>query len=82
MELPVRKLLLGADAAKVANPDAMADTHSIDFFVQFRARIPTAERAHEVHAGAGFPDAATGPLRAWPMPRCDAAYAGTWRRWT
>ena len=42
MELPVRKLLLGADAAKVASPDAMANPHSIDFFVQFRARIPTA----------------------------------------
>ncbi len=40
MELPVRKLLLGADAAKVASPDAMANPQSIDFFVDFRAQIP------------------------------------------
>lgn len=42
MELPVRKLLLGADAAKVASPDAMANPQSIDFFVDFRAQIPQA----------------------------------------
>ena len=42
MELPVRKLLLGADAAKVASPDAMANPQSIDFFIDFRAQIPQA----------------------------------------
>ncbi len=45
MELPVKKLLLGADPAKVLNRDAMANAHSIDWFVDF-AR----ERAR--HAGA------------------------------
>ena len=40
MEVPVRKLLLGADAAKVASPDAMANPSSIDFFIQFREQIP------------------------------------------
>lgn len=42
MELPVRKLLLGAEPAKVASPDAMANPRSIDFFVQYRARVPLA----------------------------------------
>jgi len=42
MELPVRKLLLGADVQKVASPDAMANPDSIDFFVRYRAQIPQA----------------------------------------
>ncbi len=45
MELPVRKLLLGADPAKVASPDAMANPRSIDFFVQYR--VPGAAGAGE-----------------------------------
>jgi acetoacetyl-CoA synthetase len=32
MEVPVRKLLLGALAEKVASPDAMANPKSIAFF--------------------------------------------------
>ncbi|MBU4518542.1 MAG: acetoacetate--CoA ligase, partial [Gammaproteobacteria bacterium] len=32
MEVPVRKLLLGAEAEKVASPDAMANPKSISFF--------------------------------------------------
>jgi acetoacetyl-CoA synthetase len=32
MEVPVRKLLLGAMAEKVASPDAMANPKSIEFF--------------------------------------------------
>lgn len=42
MEVPVRKLLLGADAAKVASPDAMVNPSSIDFFIQFREQVPQA----------------------------------------
>ena len=38
MELPIRKLLLGADAASVANPEAMANPDSMAFFVDFAAR--------------------------------------------
>jgi acetoacetyl-CoA synthetase len=34
MEVPVRKLLLGASPEKVASPDAMANPASLDFFVQ------------------------------------------------
>jgi acetoacetyl-CoA synthetase len=34
MEVPVRKLLLGADPDKVASPDAMANPKSIAFFVR------------------------------------------------
>ena len=35
MELPVKKLLLGADPAKVLNRDAMANAQCIDWFVAF-----------------------------------------------
>ncbi|WP_025917840.1 acetoacetate--CoA ligase [Herminiimonas sp. CN] len=35
MEVPVRKLLLGAEAAKVASPDAMQNPASLDFFVEY-----------------------------------------------
>lgn len=34
MEVPVRKLLLGAPAEKVASPDAMANPGSLEFFVR------------------------------------------------
>jgi acetoacetyl-CoA synthetase len=37
MEVPVRKLLLGADAHKVASPDAMANPASLEFFVRLSA---------------------------------------------
>jgi acetoacetyl-CoA synthetase len=37
MEVPVRKLLLGAPVDKVASPDAMADPSSLDFFVRLAA---------------------------------------------
>ncbi|MDB5942455.1 MAG: acetoacetate--CoA ligase [Ramlibacter sp.] len=39
MEVPVRKLLLGADAHKVASPDAMANPCSLDFFVKLAAKL-------------------------------------------
>ena len=35
LELPVKKLLLGADPAKVLNRDAMANAASVDWFVAF-----------------------------------------------
>jgi acetoacetyl-CoA synthetase len=39
MELPVKKLLLGADPAKVMNRDAMANADCVAWFVAFaRAR--------------------------------------------
>src|SRR5690606_3671566 len=44
MELPVRKLLLGADAASVANPEAMANPGSIAFFVDYAARRAATSR--------------------------------------
>jgi acetoacetyl-CoA synthetase len=34
MELPVKKLLMGADPAQVMNRDAMANAASVDWFVQ------------------------------------------------
>lgn len=38
MELPVKKLLMGADPARVLNRDAMANADSVDWFVDFAAR--------------------------------------------
>jgi acetoacetyl-CoA synthetase len=38
MELPVKKLLLGAEPAQVLNRDAMANADSIDWFVEFARR--------------------------------------------
>ena len=39
MEVPVRKLLLGAAPAKVASPDAMANPASLDFFVRLAREL-------------------------------------------
>jgi acetoacetyl-CoA synthetase len=39
MELPVRKLLLGIEANKVASPDAMANPSSLDFFVRLAQQL-------------------------------------------
>lgn len=39
MEVPVRKLLLGADPAKVASPDAMQNPASLAFFVRYAAEL-------------------------------------------
>ena len=39
MEVPVRKLLLGADPAKVANPDTMANPESIAFFLELARQL-------------------------------------------
>ncbi|MGM9487907.1 acetoacetate--CoA ligase [Ideonella sp. YS5] len=38
MELPVKKLLMGADPAKVMNRDAMANGEAVQWFVDFAAR--------------------------------------------
>jgi acetoacetyl-CoA synthetase len=38
MELPVKKLLLGADPARVLNRDAMTNAASIDWFLAFAAQ--------------------------------------------
>ncbi len=48
MELPVKKLLLGADARQVLNPDAMANADSVAWFValaQQRAAAAAADRS-------------------------------------
>jgi acetoacetyl-CoA synthetase len=39
MEVPVRKLLLGADPAKVTNPDTMSNPASIGFFIGLATRL-------------------------------------------
>lgn len=43
MEVPVRKLLLGADPVKVASPDAMQNPGSLDFFVEYAKTIERPE---------------------------------------
>jgi acetoacetyl-CoA synthetase len=48
MELPVKKLLLGADASKVMNRDAMANADCISWFVDYAERL----RAKTKPAGA------------------------------
>jgi acetoacetyl-CoA synthetase len=45
MEVPVRKLLLGADAHKVASPDAMANPASLEFFVALASTLNPSSRA-------------------------------------
>ncbi|MGJ7506010.1 acetoacetate--CoA ligase [Variovorax sp. GT1P44] len=40
MEVPVRKLLLGAPVEKVASPDAMLNPGSLGFFVDYAKRVP------------------------------------------
>ncbi|MCX7892857.1 MAG: acetoacetate--CoA ligase [Burkholderiales bacterium] len=42
MELPVRKLLLGAPREKVASPDAMQNPASLDFFAELAKRLAPA----------------------------------------
>jgi acetoacetyl-CoA synthetase len=38
LELPVKRILLGAPASEVANRDALADPHALDAFVEFARR--------------------------------------------
>lgn len=38
LELPIRKLLLGQPLEKVVNRDALANPHSLDWFIDFAAR--------------------------------------------
>jgi acetoacetyl-CoA synthetase len=52
MELPVKKLLLGADAAQVMNRDAMANADCIDWFVDYAARLAPKLAPKEKPAGA------------------------------
>ena len=42
MEVPVRKLLLGAAPDKVASPDAMANPSSLDFFIRLARQLNNA----------------------------------------
>ncbi len=45
MELPIKKLLLGHALEKIANPDAMANPASLDWFVAFAAKRAAQEQA-------------------------------------
>jgi acetoacetyl-CoA synthetase len=39
LELPIKKILLGADAAQVANPDSMSNPQALAFFAEFARRL-------------------------------------------
>ncbi len=39
LELPIRKILLGADAKKVVNADALANPDSLEFFLEYAKRF-------------------------------------------
>jgi len=39
MELPVKKILLGAGARRVANPDSMSNPQTIDYFAELAASL-------------------------------------------
>jgi len=45
MEVPIRKLLLGASAQRVAAPDAMQNAASLQFFVDYAQRLATERNA-------------------------------------
>lgn len=47
LELPVKKLLLGHPAEKVANRDALANPASLDYFVEFARRLSSTPRRQE-----------------------------------
>ena len=52
MEVPVKRILLGHPAAKVANRDSMANPGSIDWFVAFATARGTASGPAAATAGA------------------------------
>jgi acetoacetyl-CoA synthetase len=58
MELPVKKLLLGAPASDVFKVDAMANAESVEWFSEFARR-----RAAAASAPAGAAATATAPAR-------------------
>ncbi|MFT9846352.1 hypothetical protein [Aneurinibacillus sp. REN35] len=39
MEVPVRRILMGVPESKAANRDAMANPHSLDFFIEFTKKV-------------------------------------------
>jgi acetoacetyl-CoA synthetase len=51
MELPVKKLLLGAAPAQVMNPDAMANADCIAWYVDFAQRRLAAQAGATAHTG-------------------------------
>jgi acetoacetyl-CoA synthetase len=53
LELPVKKILLGASAEKVANPDSMSNPHTIAYFVAFAERMRQAAGSNGDSDGDG-----------------------------
>ena len=67
MELPVKKLLLGQAIDQVANPDAMANPASLQWFVDFAARRGAGERAPPAGPSQGRRSQQTEPLGGEPQ---------------
>ena len=88
MELPVKKLLMGADPASVLKRDAMANADSVDWFVALAqstgGHAPRAQDAKRTICAAGSVPLcrATSRPRSQPHERGDAADAkarrGAW----
>ncbi len=52
LELPVKRILLGASAERVANPDSMSNPHTIAYFVAFAERMQASEASGGPSGGA------------------------------
>lgn len=52
LELPVKRILLGASAERVANPDSMSNPHTIAYFVAFAERMQAAQNAKDAGTDA------------------------------
>ena len=53
LELPIKKILLGASAEKVANPDSMSNPHTIAYFVEFAKRMQLADEHDKGDSSSG-----------------------------
>ena len=53
LELPIKKILLGASAEKVANPDSMSNPHTIAYFVEFAERMRLADEHDKGDSSGG-----------------------------
>lgn len=47
MEVPIRKILLGMDTHRAANPDAMRNPQALDFFVEFARTLAARQSSKE-----------------------------------
>lgn len=56
LELPIKKILLGADAGRVANPDSMSNPHTIAYFATFAERTQLPDEPASGGSRSGVPE--------------------------